>query len=135
MLKLGFKEDIEKILGIVRKQIKDDLQICLFSATVPAWVKDIANQHMKKNYKNVDLAEDLKNKSNRNIQHLAIQCPWQNRMSALQDVLVCYGGTGKTIVFTQTKADANQTLMSDKIKQDVEVMHGDISQNQRELTM
>jgi len=25
MLKLGFKEDIEKILGIVRKQIKDDL--------------------------------------------------------------------------------------------------------------
>ena len=76
MLKLGFKEDIEKILGIIRRQIKDDLQICLFSATVPAWVKDIANQHMKKNLKMVDLAQDLKNKSNKNIQHLAISCPW-----------------------------------------------------------
>jgi hypothetical protein len=32
-------------------------------------------------------------------------------------------------VFTQTKADANQLILTDKIKDDVEVMHGDIGQN------
>jgi hypothetical protein len=31
---------------------------------------------------------------------LAINCPFQNRLSALADVLICYGGVGKTIVFT-----------------------------------
>jgi ATP-dependent RNA helicase DDX21 len=47
-----------------------------------------------------------------------------------------YGGaTGKTIVFTQTKADANSLILTDKIKEDVEVMHGDIAQNQREVTL
>jgi ATP-dependent RNA helicase DDX21 len=38
-------------------------------------------------------------------------------------------------VFTQTKADANALILSDKIKQDIEVMHGDIAQNQREVTL
>ena len=56
-------------------------------------------------------------------------------MSALADILICYGGGAKTIVFTQTKQDANSLILSDKIKQDIEVMHGDIAQNQREVTM
>jgi ATP-dependent RNA helicase DDX21 len=47
----------------------------------------------------------------------------------------CYGGTGRIIVFTSTKADANSLLLSDKITHDVEAMHGDIAQNQREVTM
>jgi ATP-dependent RNA helicase DDX21 len=49
--------------------------------------------------------------------------------------LQVYGGQGKTIVFTQTKADANSLKASDRIKQDIEVMHGDIAQGQRETTM
>jgi hypothetical protein len=44
-------------------------------------------------------------------------------------LVLCYGGEGRTIVFSQTKADANTFLLSDKIKVDVEVMHGDIAQN------
>jgi superfamily II DNA/RNA helicase len=65
---------------------------------------------MKKSLKVVDLAQDLTNKSNRNIQHLAISCPFHDRLNALTDVLDFYGGKGKTIVFTQTKADANQLV-------------------------
>jgi len=38
-------------------------------------------------------------------------------------------------VFSSTKADANQLLLTDKITHDVEVMHGDIAQNQREVTL
>lgn len=75
MLKLGFKEDIEKILSKVRS-VQKELQICLFSATVPAWVRDVANQHMKRNLKVVDLAQDLKNKTARKVQHLTIYCPF-----------------------------------------------------------
>jgi len=47
----------------------------------------------------------------------------------------CYGGTGKILVFTSTKADANSLLLSSTITHDVEAMHGDIAQNQREVTM
>jgi hypothetical protein len=38
-----------------------------------------------------------------------------------------YGGQGRVIVFTSTKADANAVLLSDKIKHNLEVMHGDIA--------
>lgn len=116
MLKLGFKEDIEEILRFVKRQCKNDLQVCLFSATIPTWVRSVANYHMKQNARVVDLALELKNKTAKKVQHLAISCPYQNRLSALADVLICYGGAGKTIVFTQTKADANALILTDKIK-------------------
>lgn len=40
MLKLGFKEDIDRILSKIRETCDmKNLQICLFSATIPYWVK------------------------------------------------------------------------------------------------
>lgn len=135
MLKLGFKEDIEKILYSVRK-VQKQVQICLFSATIPDWVRDVARHHMSPNLEKVDLCQDLKNKTARKVKHLLIDCPHFKRLSVLADILTCYGGAqGKSIVFTQTKADANSLLLSSKIKQDVEAMHGDIAQNQREITL
>jgi superfamily II DNA/RNA helicase len=76
MLKLGFKEDIEHILRQVKRQCQKDVQICLFSATIPTWVRSVANYHMKQNCRVVDLAIDLKNKTARTVQHLAINCPF-----------------------------------------------------------
>ena len=137
MLKLGFMEDVESILRTIKKSLKNDnLQICLFSATIPPWVRDVARNYLKRDYKLVDLAKNLKNKTSQTVNHLAINCPFHNRIAVLADLLVVYGGpTGKTIVFTQTKADANSMILTDKIKEDVEVMHGDIAQNQREVTL
>ena len=65
MLKLGFKEDVETILRTVKQQSENvqDLQICLFSATIPTWVRHVASEHLKRNYKIVDLAKNLKNKT------------------------------------------------------------------------
>lgn len=127
MLKLGFKEDIEHILGKVKEVNKGDLQILLFSATIPAWIKDIAKEHMRADFRVVDLCQDLTNKTARNVRHIAIECPWHNRIDALSRVLNCYGGTGRIIVFSSTKADCNSFLVSDQITHDVEVMHGDIA--------
>ena len=69
------------------------------------------------------------------MQHLAINVPFHNRVSALADILICYGGVGQSIIFTSTKNEANQLLQSEKIKNQIEVMHGDIAQNQREVTL
>lgn len=57
MLKLGFKEDVDKILRTVREVCdKEALQVCLFSATIPSWVKQLARTYMKKGFRIVDLA-------------------------------------------------------------------------------
>lgn len=127
MLNLGFKEDVEKIMGTIKAAGPRDLQALMFSATVPRWVQQICNAFLSPNYQMLDLVKDLKNKTSRTVAHLAINVPYHNRVQALADILICYGGTGQTIIFTSTKAEANSLLLSDKIKKDIEVMHGDIA--------
>jgi len=56
-------------------------------------------------------------------------------MQTLADVLIIYGGLGQSIVFCSTKVEANSLLLSEKIGSKIEVMHGDIAQNQREITL
>ena len=46
-----------------------------------------------------------------------------------------YGKGGKTIVFTQTKKDADEVAMSMNRMLGTEALHGDISQGQREKTL
>lgn len=135
MLKLGFKEDVDKILKSIKQEVTTDHQFLLFSATVPRWIKDMANDYLKPNWKMIDLAKDLKDKTQKNINHISINVPYHNRMQTLADILIIYGGLGQTIVFCSTKAEANSLLLSEKIKKDIEVMHGDIAQNQREVTL
>lgn len=55
MLKQGFKEEVDKILAECRRQCGRDLQILLFSATIPRWVRDVAATHMKRDMRIVDL--------------------------------------------------------------------------------
>jgi len=83
----------------------------------------------------LDLAKDLKGKTQKNINHISINCPWHNRMQTLADILTIYGGIGQTIVFCSTKAECNSLLTTDKMTKSIEVMHGDIAQNQREVTL
>jgi len=90
---------------------------------------------LRQGYQTLDLVSNLKNKTSRTVSHLAINVPFHNRVSALADILICYGGTGQSIIFTSTKNEANQLLQSEKIKNQIEVMHGDIAQNQREVTL
>ena len=85
MLKLGFKEDVEKILGSCRN-VQAQFQIALFSATIPNWVKDIATEHMDPDFQVVDLAMDLENKTAKNVKHLAIECPYFKQMESLVKV-------------------------------------------------
>lgn len=56
MLKLGFKEDVEKIMKNIKEKAPKDIQVLLFSATVPRWVKDVAEQYLAPNFRTIDLA-------------------------------------------------------------------------------
>ena len=134
MMNMGFKEDVEKIMRKVQET--DKPQFIMFSATMPGWVRGLAKQFFESGHKYFDLAGDLKNKTAQNVSHLAIDCPYFNRTSTLADLLLVHVGLhGKAIVFASTKADANAIILSDKVKHDVEVLHGDIAQNQREVTL
>lgn len=134
MLNLGFKEEVEEIMSTIKQHGPPNIQCLMFSATVPRWIQNIATCFLKPGFGLIDLVKDLKNKTSKGVSHLIINCPYHNRINALADILICYG-TGQTIVFTQTKNEANQLLLSDKIKNKIEVMHGDIAQNQREVTL
>jgi ATP-dependent RNA helicase DDX21 len=76
MLKLGFKEDVERIMKNIKEQSPKGVQMLLFSATVPRWVKTVADEFMAPNYKTIDLAQNLKNKTSKTVHHLAINCPY-----------------------------------------------------------
>jgi ATP-dependent RNA helicase DDX21 len=94
MLKLGFKEDVEKIMANIKEKAPKNIQVLLFSATIPRWVKQMAENFLAPNFITIDLAQNLKNKTSKTVNHLAINCPYHNRISALADILVCYGGVG-----------------------------------------
>lgn len=102
MLNQGFKEDVEKITFTIKEHGPQNLQCLMFSATVPRWVTDIAGFFLSPDYSMIDLVSNLKNKTSKGVEHLAINVPYHNRTAALADVLICYGG-GQTIVFTSTK--------------------------------
>lgn len=57
MLDLGFKEDIDKIIRNVKSVCNGrTIQICLFSATQPKWIFEVARAHMRCDVSVVDLA-------------------------------------------------------------------------------
>lgn len=133
MLDMGFAEDMEKIL----KQIPSskDHQTLLFSATMPHWVNKVARQYLKADHITVDLIGNKKSKSNELIQHLAICCQRHIREATLADVVKVYGGNGRTIVFVDTKNEAGNMATNSSIRDMCGVLHGDISQTQREITL
>lgn len=133
MLNMGFVDDVELILGAVKD--KNSVQTLLFSATMPDWVKGIAQRFQKPNKKIIDLVGTSKLKASDSVKHLLLPCPWNQRASVLQDVVMCYGKGGRTILFTETKRDANELSeqLGDKIG--ARALHGDIPQAQREVTL
>lgn len=138
MLSMGFQEAVEKILGACTTQFQK--QTLLFSATIPRWVKDLAKKYMRVSETvTVDTVSDSKNRTNTDITHLAIACPPSERGETIADVIKVHtGALGKSIIFTDTKAEANDVANMDKVVSALGgagVLHGDIPQGQRESTL
>lgn len=84
---MGFQEDIEKIIEKVHNEVEEKPQFLMFSATIPAWMKSIASKYLNKDYKTINLVKNLKNKTASTVNHLILNCQYQNKISVLADVL------------------------------------------------
>jgi ATP-dependent RNA helicase DDX21 len=133
MLDMGFQESIDAILE--KAYTKDNQpQTLLFSATVPSWVKNTAKKYSK-DMKQIDFIGTV-NKSSVTVEHKAIKCSYHERPATIKDVMQVYSGKyGKIIIFTSTKAEANELALNSVINMDSQVLHGDIQQKQREITL
>jgi len=135
MLDIGFAEDIEEILGYMSEYDLSSRQIVLFSATIPDWVQSISSQYMRGNPEIVDLTQDNVNKSSTTITHQCLLCHVEERAKVLGDMLLALvGSKDRVIVFADMKVECNQLATSKFIKQECQVLHGDIEQWQREIT-
>ncbi|CAM8897232.1 unnamed protein product [Rhodiola kirilowii] len=131
MLAVGFEEDVEMIL----EKLPAQRQSMLFSATMPTWVKKLARKYLD-NPLTIDLVGDQDEKLAEGIKLHAIPAATPtSKRSMLNDLITVYAKGGKTIVFTQTKREADEvsTALANFIPS--EPLHGDITQHQRERTL
>ena len=144
MLDMGFEESITDIYKKIIETDKDkdkekkrDIQVCLFSATIEDWVRKVAKKIMpNKDEIFIDLVKDLGNKTPKTVTHLAVNCIKSEKTTTIADLILCYGGRNKsTLVFVNTKRECSDLMISDKIKEEVQIIHGDINQTQREATL
>jgi superfamily II DNA/RNA helicase len=70
MLDMGFSDDVEEVLGYIEKKA----QTMLFSATMPGWVKSLADRYTE-NAVTIDLVGDTKQKAASTIDFKALAIP------------------------------------------------------------
>uniref|UniRef100_A0AC11DHE3 DExD-box helicase 21 n=1 Tax=Ovis aries TaxID=9940 RepID=A0AC11DHE3_SHEEP len=122
MLDMGFADQVEEILCVAyKKDSEDNPQTLLFSATCPYWVFNVAKKYMKSTYEQVDLIGKKTQKTAITVEHLAIKCHWTQRAAVIGDVIRVYSGfQGRTIIFCETKKEAQELSQNVAIRQDVE---------------
>ena len=128
MLNMGFRDDINFVLKntILRESI------WLFSATMPTAVKAISKNFMTNP---IEVTMGKKNTANVNIDHQYFITPAHSRFDTLKR-LVDFNPGMYGVIFTRTKADA-QEVAERLVKEgyDIEALHGDLTQQQRDKVM
>eukprot|EP00271_Cylindrocystis_brebissonii_P011882 TRINITY_DN29887_c0_g1_i1.p1 TRINITY_DN29887_c0_g1~~TRINITY_DN29887_c0_g1_i1.p1 ORF type:complete len:956 (-),score=164.75 TRINITY_DN29887_c0_g1_i1:1469-4201(-) len=130
MLADGFEEEVERIL----QRMPAEKQTCLFSATMPAWVKKLSRKYLD-NPLTIDLVGEDDDKLSDTIRVMSVRTPQTAKRSILVDLITVHGKGGKAIVFTATKRDADEVCASLSRTVGCEALHGDIAQAQREKTL
>ena len=128
MLNMGFRDDIDFVL----KNTINRESTWLFSATMPPEVRAISKNYMN-NPKEVTVGK--KNSSNENIDHQFFVVSAHHRYEALKR-LIDFNPGMYGIIFTRTKADAQE--VSERLAKagyDIEALHGDLTQQQRDKVM
>eukprot|EP00795_Rhopilema_esculentum_P008058 gene8058-13973_t len=134
MLEMGFQEKVDEILKNAYTQGKP--QTLLFSATVPTWVSKASKKYMGEDKKLVDLVGEEGDQTACGVEHKALRCPYHERAATIADIVQVYSGAhGRAMIFTSTKKEANELALNSVLKQETQVLHGDINQAQREITL
>lgn len=129
MLNMGFVEDIEKIFESTNK----DKRMLFFSATMPKEILKIAENHMRKDYEIIKV--ESKELTTNLTDQIYFEVKQKDKFEALCRIIDLepefYG-----IVFCRTKNDVNE--LAGKLNDrgyDAGELHGDITQNHREVTL
>ena len=128
MLDMGFMEDVETIL----KEIPADAQRALFSATMPADVKKIIDQHLGE-YEEARI--EGKTTTVENIRQRFLLVKNEHKVEALARVLEGEDFDG-VLIFVRTKQ--NTTEVAEKLESrgfNVAPLNGDLAQSMRERTI
>ncbi len=128
MLNMGFYEDIRDILS----NTPDDKSTWLFSATMPKEVASIAKKFM---HKPKEITVGTKNAGAVTVQHEYYLVSGRDRYAALKRLADANPGIF-SVVFCRTKRDTQK--IAEKLIEDgynAGALHGDLSQNQRDLAM
>ena len=125
MLDMGFNEDVEKVVDYCVKsggevsgarKLPDRIQVLLFSATIPAWVRDVMTKYMHPDKVVVDLVT-AKEKASVDVKHLVLRCPWERRAKVIADLIQVYcGHDGRAIVFCDMKKSCNELAGEDCLR-------------------
>jgi len=128
MLNMGFKDDIEFIL----KDTPNRQSTWLFSATMPVAIRQVSKRYMKQPF---EITIGKMNAGAANIDHQYFVASQVNRYETLKRIIDFNPGL-YGIIFTRTKADA-QDITESLIREgyDIEALHGDLTQAQRDKVM
>ena len=128
MLNMGFKDDIEFIL----KETINRHSIWLFSATMPPEIKQVSKRYMEKP---VEITVGKVNSTATTIDHQYYLANHSSRYETLKRIIDFNPGI-YGIIFTRTKSDAQQ-ITEQLIREgyDIEALHGDLTQAQRDKVM
>lgn len=128
MLNMGFYEDITAILSHTPK----DKNTWLFSATMPKEVATIAKKFM---YQPIEITVGTKNVGSDQVSHEYYLVNSRDRYAALKR-LADMNPDIFSVIFCRTKRDTQK--VAEKLIEDgynAGALHGDLSQNQRDLVM
>ena len=129
MLDMGFREDIETVL----KGMPEDRQTALFSATMPKPILDITRQYQKADAEYIRMTP--KEITVKSIEQSYFVIPREMKFEVLTR-LIDYYQPQRSLIFANTKRMVDQlaSMLKDR-GYEADGLHGDLSQNQRDMVM
>ncbi|CAM9864409.1 unnamed protein product, partial [Hapterophycus canaliculatus] len=131
MLQMGFQEPVEQIF----KEMPDNKQTTLWSATMPRWVQQLSNKYLK-SPEFIDLVGEDDVKIPTTITHWSYATQRDTRVDILGLVATVHGANKRSIVFTQTKAEVDELCTHPALSRlGAEALHGGLTQGAREACL
>ncbi|MGB1592448.1 MAG: DEAD/DEAH box helicase, partial [Promethearchaeia archaeon] len=130
MLKMGFQEDVERIM----EELPAQRQMNLWSATQPRWITQMANKYCN-NLEKMDMVGSNPVRTADTIRHIAAATSWDHRGTMLANLVRVHAAGKRVLVFCNTKLDVEAMAAAPELKGMSRVIHGDVNQQQRERTL
>ncbi len=125
MLRMGFIDDVNKLLGAIARRP----QVALFSATMPAPIREIAETYL---HDPLEVQVEQRQLTVEHIEQLRVDVPDRRELDTLVRVLGAKK-PGATLVFARTRATCDELAKALRSRGfSARALHGDMSQAARE---